>query len=337
LKENAHEIAPIFCAILNTCLRKGHFPNSWKTALVTPILKPNSPKSSPDSYRPISILTHFSKTFESLLSRRLNDFSKTQGILNKQQFGFRSKHSTFHALTDLTQSIFKSLEKGKVTIGVYVDLFRAFDGVPHITLMNKLMSKYSFPPDLCRILASYFHERFIKVKIGKFLSNAFPLFASVVQGSKLGPFLFNLFINDLFDVMQGNSDLYCDDIACITSTDSEESAIRDVKAKLTVINAWCSANSMKINWSKSFFMFYYNKHSKNTPSNISEIDTGVFTIKRVKEFKYLGVWLDESLDFKTHAAKMIKKVNPRIFFLLRLKHFIPTKKAPHNKKSPTSF
>jgi hypothetical protein len=48
----------------------------------------------------------------------------------------------------------------------------------------------------------------------------------------------------------------------------------------------------------------------------------------VKEFKYLGIWLDVTLSFELHILKLIAKINPRIYFLLRLKRFITPERFP---------
>jgi hypothetical protein len=74
---------------------------------------------------------------------------------------------------------------------------------------------------------------------------------------------------------------------------------------------WCELNGMKINWSKSYFMFFYNKHSKGLPPDINNIVTTNFTITRANEFKYLDVWLDEKLDFSCHITKLFQKIKPR--------------------------
>jgi hypothetical protein len=97
-------------------------------------------------------------------------------------------------------------------------------------------------------------------------------------------------------VLEGEKDLYADDVACIISSLSFHDAVILVKNKLEKMHTWCSENGMKINWSKSYFMNFYNKRMKSPPS-AQIIKTESFQISRVAEFKYLGIWFDECLDF----------------------------------------
>lgn len=127
LQEFASDISPRLCPILNCCLEIAQFLSAWKTALVTPILKQGNDRVNPNSYRPISVLHKLS---ESLLAKRMHSFSSKNNIINKCQFGFRNKHSTFHALTHLTQTVFKALDDGHYTVGAFINLVRAFDTVP---------------------------------------------------------------------------------------------------------------------------------------------------------------------------------------------------------------
>jgi hypothetical protein len=84
---------------------------------------------------------------------------------------------------------------------------------------------------------------------------------------------------------------------------------------------------MQINWNKSYFMVFSNKRMKQPP-HVACIETSDFKILRVSQFKYLGIWIDEHLSFEAHVNQIIKKVTPRINYLLRLKRFIPPEKFP---------
>ena len=70
--------------------------------------------------------------------RRLMDYLTKHSILNNHQYGFRKKHSTFMAILELTNKIFDSFEKNEFTIGIFIDLKKAFDTVNHSILLDKL-------------------------------------------------------------------------------------------------------------------------------------------------------------------------------------------------------
>ena len=90
------------------------------------------------NYRPISLLSTFSKILERLVYNRLLDFLERYKILNKYQFGFRRKHSTYMALIILLENLTKALENGESAIGIFLDFQKAFDIGNHSILLDKL-------------------------------------------------------------------------------------------------------------------------------------------------------------------------------------------------------
>ena len=131
------EISKSLTHIFNLTFQTGLIPDSVKIALVTPIYKANE-NFLFENYRPISVLTCFSKLLERLMYKRLISFINKQRILSKHQFGFRKNHSTDHAIIELTDNITKAMDEGKYTIGIFLDLSKAFDTVNHQILLNKL-------------------------------------------------------------------------------------------------------------------------------------------------------------------------------------------------------
>ena len=111
---------------MNSSINKGIFQDELKIAKGIPIFKSGN-KESIENYRPISILSVFTKVFEKVMYKHLINFVDKNDILYKYQFGFRIQHSTNHAVITLVEKITNALDKGKVVVGCFLDLKKTFD------------------------------------------------------------------------------------------------------------------------------------------------------------------------------------------------------------------
>ena len=123
--------------ICNTSLKNGIFPDRMKIARVIPLFKNGDVKEF-SNYRPVSILPQFSKILERVFHNRLMSFINDKQILNNSQFGFRKNMSTALAIIELVEEITTAIDEGKTTVGVFIDLKKAFDTVDHNILVKKL-------------------------------------------------------------------------------------------------------------------------------------------------------------------------------------------------------
>ena len=123
--------------VFNVSIEQGIFPDSLKIAKVIPIFK-FSDKDNVSNYRPISILPVFSKVLERIMYNRVYNHLDSKGLLYEKQFGFQRNNSTEHTILQLTRDITDSFEKGEYTLGVFIDLSKAFDTADHQILIKKL-------------------------------------------------------------------------------------------------------------------------------------------------------------------------------------------------------
>ena len=182
--------------ICNSVLNSGIFPSRLKYAIVKPIFKKGS-KQDISNYRPISILTSFSKILERLIFNRLYKHLESNGILAQEQFGFRMSHSTEQAVFSLINSVLIALNNNQLAVGIFCDIQKAFDSVNHRILLDKLHF-YGIHGKFMTLMESYLTNRYQKVSLNNKDANYYSskwakLKCGVPQGSILGPLLFLTF------------------------------------------------------------------------------------------------------------------------------------------------
>ena len=195
VKGVAKEILYPLTAIFNRSLSTGKVPDSLKIAKVIPIHKKDD-KEIFSNYRPVSVLPCFSKILERLIFNRCIEFIENNNILNAKQFGFRAHHSTDMAIMQLVDKINNAVEKNETTIGVYLDLSKAFDTIDHDILLHKL-DYYGFRGIVLDWFRDYLSNRTQYVSYNDNKSDLKTILCGVPQGSILGPLLFILYINDI--------------------------------------------------------------------------------------------------------------------------------------------
>jgi hypothetical protein len=137
LKFVSHEIAVPLSHIFNLSITLGVFPNSFKSARIVPVFKTGD-NTLCDNYRPIALVKSFSKILEKIIQISLVNHLEINNLLYNHQYGFLKGKSTEHNLLHVVNHITQSLNEGNFTIGVFLDLKKAFDVVDHDILLAKL-------------------------------------------------------------------------------------------------------------------------------------------------------------------------------------------------------
>ena len=291
IKDCSFHLAPIILLFVNLIITNGTFPHGWKVAKVSPVLK-NGSKSDIGNYRPVALLSNFSKVFEILVHRRISMLLIPH--ISVHQHGFLAGRSTVTNLVQICQYISSSLDSGSQVDVIYTDLSKAFDSIDHKILARKLDS-FGFCPSLSRLISSYLENRSFYVFYNGFSSVSHSCTSGVPQGSILGPLLFIIFINDLLASSACPILAYADDLKIYSNISSLADCLK-LQSCLDSITSWCSSNNLILNIAKCKVVRYTKRHTEF--SYEYSIDSSPLEI--VLSFKDLGVIFDKTLTFKQH-------------------------------------
>ena len=315
-------ISAILCKIFNKCVHDGIYPDVLKIAKVTALHK-GGDMTDADNFRPISILPQINKIFEKLIHQRLLSFLKKYKILSAQQFGFLKRHSTSHSLTCLYEKLIQNLENKLDTAVLFVDLKAAFDTVDNEILIDKL-EHYGIRYKTLKLLTSYLHNRKQFVKCGQIESTVLSVLCGVPQGSVLGPLLFILYINDIFNCSSFDPVLYADDAALIISAKTLKKLNQNIKKESNSFFEWLNANKLTLNYKKTKYMIVTNKNYTRNFRKKFRLNINKNNIKQVDIFKYLGIILDNSLSWKPHIEYLQSKLSSASGIMFRTRKYMPS-------------
>ena len=253
LKLSASAITTPLAHIFNNSLKAGYFPASWKSAIVMPVHKKGD-KFDVANYRPISLLSPFSKIFEKIVNLQLNDYIEETGIFSNGQHGFRSKRSCETALLRLSNLLCRARRNKLFTCIATIDYSKAFDTL-NTSLILQSLRACNFDVVSLNWFSSNLHGRYQKVKYCNSFSNALPINYGVPQGSVLGPKIFVIFLNQLLKTLNtDNFVAYADDITLTTYGSSPDLALQSMQSLLNTVNEWSNRHCLSINTGKCFYM-----------------------------------------------------------------------------------
>ena len=260
------------------------------------------------------MLSTLSKIFEKLLQPQILAFVETK--LSPYLCGYRKGYSAQHALLSMLEKWKVTLDKGGYGGGILMDLSKAFDTLDHDLLTAKLHA-YGFSKNALRLIKSYLSDRWQRVKINNSYSTWSALLIGVPQGSVLGPLLFNLYINDLFYLIDTDVCNFADD----TTPYAVDMCLAKLMAKLELAAEkalnWFYYNGMKLNSSKCHLLISGNKYE----CMICKIGTS--QVIETHLVKLLGVKIESDLSFNTYLTTVCKRASQKLNALSRLCSIIP--------------
>ena len=261
--------------------------------------------------------------------KRVYQFLEKTGQIFPSQYGFRMSHSCENAVSELLSTIIKGKEQGLYTVSLFLDLSKAFDSLEHEMMLRKLES-YSICGNVLQWFRSYLSERQIRTKCHVSSSGQIeysdykPITFGTPQGSCLGPLLFLIFTNDLHKQLHHcSSILFADDTTLYKTHRNLVYLQWCVQDDMNRIMEYFRINKLTLNLNKTVcVLFQKNK----TSTNEIKLQLDNHIIPNSPETKFLGMTLDQNLNWSSHVSQLILKLN-RNLNLLKLSRNMMTQES----------
>jgi len=318
LKLGANVLCHTLQPLLNRCLINTVYPDCLKPANVSPIFK-SGDSLNVAKYRPVSVLPALSKVFEGTILDQAADYAY-ENVLSTELCAYRARYCCQDILLKFVEETKLALDSGEISIALATDLSLAFDCLPHRLLLAKAHA-YGFSSQACQLFHSYLLERKQRVKLNNSCSSWLNLKRGVPQGSLVGPFMYNLFINDFLYTLFPFCTVYnyADDNTLVVSGSNLISAKAKLEVACTRALEWFSVNHMKANPAKFQAIIFSKSNIAPSEKMLPFLNTSFVCQPNIK---LLGVYFDEKLSFNYHVREMCKKAGRIISSLYRLKNKI---------------
>ena len=325
-------------SIFNQSLNLSYFPDCWKTAKVLPLPKKDKDHSNPTNYRPISLTPSLSKAYEMLIEKSIRHFSDREKIIPDNQFGFKYKHSTCHAINKLLSDINTSLNNNKIVGACLIDVAKAFDSVWIFGLLY-ILNKFNCPKYLLYLTWNMLSDKKFLTYDGKNLSSfTFSIIEGLQQGTVTSPLLFNIFnyqvlqLIDTIEYPDSYSLAFADDYIVYVIANNAKEVQDKLQVLVNKVYQHYITLNLKPNASKSETILFHKPlrfisqklrdSIKNFQISIISANDENTKIDHKKSVKYLGVHyllrLNDHVKIQLEKATKAFKKYCRLFMCKNL-------------------
>ena len=284
--------------IINMSIRQSKYPKAWKIAKTIPLHKKGS-KQLASNYRPIALLSKLSLVYEKIIHEQINNHFEENNLFHQNQHGYLKNRSCMTALLTIYDKWARAVNEKKIVGVLCMDLTAAFDLVDKEILVKKLGS-YGAGTKTQRWIKNYMEGRKQFVVVNTTKSSILNVNWGVPQGSRLGPLLFLIFVNDMMKVVKyGSCEMYADDSAITVMGNSTSEIQTKLEENARKVTHWLDENYLMLAPEKSELMVVCNKYMAKQIQNF-EIQVEGKTIKQKEYIKLLGITLNNNLSFSKY-------------------------------------
>ena len=327
LNKLAEHMATPLAIIFNISLKTGKVPSIWKEGIISAIFKKGN-RSLPSNYRAITLTSVVCKLLEKIITNKIHKHLQENMLEDKKQHGFTPKRSTVSNLIEALNIWTEALSHGLPVDIIYLDFEKAFDKVPHQRLINQL-SKYGITGNVLNWIEDYLKDRTQRVRVNGCFSSTSKVLSGVPQGSVLGPLLFLIFVADMAPLVQNFTSLYADDtkiFSYLLDNQISPHTPESIQNDINVLSRWSDKMQMSFNPEKCHRLHLgksNNHHPYYLPKIYATTETAtsisytlyLHNLQDVQDEKDLGVYVDNSLNFKKHISQKISKANSMLYLI----------------------
>lgn len=303
--------ASVFLRLFNLCFQNGLIPSEWCKSEIVPIPKgKKSISTQPLTYRGLGLQSCIYKSYSYILNKRLTTFLEENQLIDETQNGFRRNRGCVDHVYTLTEAIRQNTPGNSKVYACFVDMRRAFDELDRNLLLNRLKG-IGICGNMYKAFSSIYQKPICCIRLTDGKTDWMDSNYGTIQGDIISPQLFSVQINNLIQLLNdgksgiyygdGNTDCFAtlacaDDLVLVASTKSE------LQELVSRVEKYCKQWRMTVNVEKTKVMVF-RKNYQVRREEIS-IGYGKYELEQVRQYKYLGVMLDEALRFNVAQEEL---------------------------------